>query len=443
MKTNAIKIVICCASLLLGGCTLLSAVASSPANGARYIAQWFRSSNQIDPVAVQEDILRFADDFIATESIAISDLVAEGANLDRYKAVKLKLRYATDMLTLATGTNPLGDLINVVVYVSTLRNRLEEHWTTVSNVPSRPVLTSVRNAEKDIWTIAEHWLNADQISQLKTSVKKHKFPDSEGDRHDGVYASISLVNDILANTDDGGSHENSLFSLLNLDPLAELDPAARELTQTRLFGERTLFLGKHMPQLLEWQAELLSLRTFQNPAITALIDDSNHFVQATNNVALSLEKFPKTIAAEREAIFQQLRKETTELTSFSGELTRTFEEGQRMAGSVSDLIERYKTLNADNQSNNVMVGKDYVEFMAHLEASLQNINYLLDNAEGGDRLDRLEQLSRSMKVGALEMGDHLIDYAFRKLLMLATYCLVMVGLVLLLHAKYKSTLQKS
>ena len=48
---------------------------------------------------------------------------------------------------------------------------------------------------------------------------------------------------------------------------AGLDPAVREVTRTRLFAERAMFTFQHMPFLLRWQTELLTIAPFQ-PGIT-------------------------------------------------------------------------------------------------------------------------------------------------------------------------------
>ena len=424
-------------------CTLVSAVASGPEYGARYIAQIFGSTNQVDPVAVQDDLLRFADDFISTESIAISELVAAGAKMDRYKEVKLKMQYASDMLTLATGSNPIGDLINVVVYITSLKESLEQHWLAINTtVPGQPVLSAIRSSEKDIWTIAGRWLSPEQLSQLRESIKVRAQVPSKEDQHNGIFASISLVNDILVNTTYGANHDNSLFSLLDLDPLAGLDPAARELTQTRLFGERTLFVGKHMPQLVEWQAELLSLRTLKNPTITALVDNAGNLTKTAGQMGETLERFPQIFTSERKAIIEELKREAPELKSLSSEMTRTFEEGQRMASAVSEVLSGIAALRSQSDSANAgddsMSGKDYVEFISHLEGSLGQVNALLKDSGETNNVSKLIQLAQALRNHTVLVSDEIIDHAFKKLMILVTYSFILAAGLLYLWAKIRA-----
>ena len=61
--------------------------------------------------------------------------------------------------------------------------------------------------------------------------------------------------------------------LVNLDPTAGLDPAVREITQTRLMAERAMFTMQRMPFLLRLQTELLTYQlSDQSPIRQALAD---------------------------------------------------------------------------------------------------------------------------------------------------------------------------
>ena len=49
-----------------------------------------------------------------------------------------------------------------------------------------------------------------------------------------------------------------MFALIGLDPLSNLDPAVRELEQTRLLAERTIYYLQRAPSLLDMQIERLT-----------------------------------------------------------------------------------------------------------------------------------------------------------------------------------------
>ena len=89
---------------------------------------------------------------------------------------------------------------------------------------------------------------------------------------------------------DEKTKPGSVFSLLGVDPLAGMDPAVREIAQTRLFAERALFVTQKMPMLLRWQTELLSVNAVEMPAVQQLVSNSTQ-------IAASVERF----AARRRA----------------------------------------------------------------------------------------------------------------------------------------------
>ena len=76
----------------------------------------------------------------------------------------------------------------------------------------------------------------------------------------------------------------SVFDLLNMDPLAGMEPAVREIAQTRMFAERAMFVTQKMPTLLRWQMELLSLNAVALPAVQQLVTNSTQ-------IATSVERF--------------------------------------------------------------------------------------------------------------------------------------------------------
>ena len=55
---------------------------------------------------------------------------------------------------------------------------------------------------------------------------------------------------MLFRSNQADTKGDSVFSLFQVDPLSGLDPAVREIAQTRLFAERALFVAQKMPMLL-------------------------------------------------------------------------------------------------------------------------------------------------------------------------------------------------
>jgi len=89
--------------------------------------------------------------------------------------------------------------------------------------------------------------------------------------------------------------------MFQVDPLAGLDPAVRELTQTRLFADRALYVVQRMPRLLRWQTELLGLNTAQIPAVrqlTELMLALDRTIASTNLTQLAAQAGPAVERAQ-------------------------------------------------------------------------------------------------------------------------------------------------
>ena len=85
---------------------------------------------------------------------------------------------------------------------------------------------------------------------------------------------------------------DSVFNLLALDPLSGLDPATREIAQTRLLAERALFVTQKMPMLLRWQTELLSINAVDQPAVQQLVTNSTQLTVSVKEFNRIAEQWP-------------------------------------------------------------------------------------------------------------------------------------------------------
>ena len=110
----------------------------------------------------------------------------------------------------------------------------------------------------------------------------------------------------------------SVFGLLYLDPLAGLDPVARELQQYRALTERILYLTNRLPMVLAWRIELAAYRTVNAPQLTRFNDNTSKFTEVATRFtdvvtrfAENVRQMPANLATERTAAIQQLEAVTT------------------------------------------------------------------------------------------------------------------------------------
>ena len=97
----------------------------------------------------------------------------------------------------------------------------------------------------------------------------------------------------------GTAKPGSVFSLLQLDPLSGLDPATREIAQTRLWAERALYVSQKMPMVLRWEAELLSVHAAELPAVRQLVTNATQFTASAECLARVAEQLPGQVSTAR------------------------------------------------------------------------------------------------------------------------------------------------
>jgi hypothetical protein len=150
---------------------------------------------------------------------------------------------------------------------------------------------SCRNAETNIWGLAGKVLNPEQQTELRSAItawcRQNPLPES-------VLAAraVDFASQVAQANKSDSAELDSVFNLLALDPLSGLDPATREIAQTRLLAERALFVTQKMPMLLRWQTELLSINAVDQPAVQQLVTNSTKLTVSVKEFNRIAEQWP-------------------------------------------------------------------------------------------------------------------------------------------------------
>ena len=88
-------------TLFATGCRLMKSTAELPGKAVGTVTQGKKDQPAVDPVALQQQLMRFADEFSARIATS-ADQLRRGTNaLDRVELQKWKLNYASDTLAIA------------------------------------------------------------------------------------------------------------------------------------------------------------------------------------------------------------------------------------------------------------------------------------------------------------------------------------------------------
>lgn len=426
--------------LALGsGCRLLQTAVDVPGQTVRAMTPGKKGQPAADPVELQQTLLRFADEYLTRVIIGV-DKLRHGTNApDRVEILQSKIDIGTATCSIASGPNPIANLLDMTIFVTATRMSLEEYWVTnVYGESARSVLDSSRNAETEIWQLVGTVLTPEQQTELRRTIETWRRQNPQPESIVSARA-VGFASQIAKAGKGNSAKPEGLMNLLTLDPLSGLDPAVREIAQTRLFAERALFLTQKLPMLLRWQTELLSVNAVQLPAVQQMVTNSTHIAASVERFATVAEKLPGQVSTEREEILKALESQERALTPLVKEVRQTLSTGSQMSTSLNTTLTTFDALMKRfgvGETNAASPPKtnaepfriqDYTATAAQLEATARQLTELLATLDRTISPTNIAQLSAQVSPviqSAQTGGKEIVDYAFRKGLLLLAVALV-------------------
>ena len=430
------KIVILIAlALSADGCSLLKNTLELPENGIRSLFSLNQNNDAPDPVELQSQLLRFADNYIDAINLASWGLQrSDGQPAERRTLLRRRIAITNDVLAIATAANTNANLLDMVILVSLNRMSVADFWLPQRYGESaKSLLLASQEAEKEIWRIAATALQPEQIKELRTAIQTwhDQHPDVRSPRDIGALGFASDVAKMNRGSRPGIT--SSVFNLLTIDPLAGLDPATRELANTRLFAERGMFLARHMPTLIRWETELLVIQTAEMPQMEKLLANTTQLSESADRFSQTAERLPELISTERQQIVQALNTQLPGLTSLAAQTEKALDAGKLMSNGTTATLKSFQDVlrqlqaSPSNPDSEPFRINDYTAAAAQINATTQNLVKLLqtfDQTLAPEKLDvfstRLDALTRQTHA----RGKELVDYTFRRTLFLA---LILMG----------------
>ena len=304
---------------------------------------------------------------------------------------------------------------------------------------ARPLLEACDNYEKEIWRIADTVLSKEQKEELRQAIatwqKNNQLPES-------VLAAraLGLTAEVAKSKSANPSQSGSVFDLLRIDPLAGLDPATREIAETRLFAERALFIAQHMPTVIRWQAELLSINAMDQPNLNQLVTNTTQVAEAVNRLVDLTQRFPDQVSQERKAIVKALESQEAGLTGLATEVHQTVTAGTEMSTSLNTTLITFKSLmqlfgvgdtNQPTPNPNAPPSQpfrilDYAQTATQLEAAAKQMTVLVNKLNETLASTNMAKLSAQVSpvVQEAEVSSRqVVDYAFWKGILLVAIAL--------------------
>jgi len=320
------------ATLLLSGCAVTNALFRDRAAEERAAAL----------LQLQLSVMRFADEYTArvTERVVVFQQATD-VPLERLTAQSWLVSQATSAFTIATGPNPEINAIDMLVFATLSRMVIEDRWVgELYGTRAQDLLAAHRALEDRVWSFAPMLLTEAQTNELRASIDAWHAKNP-------IVRAVPFVHleDFAFATSGartGSTSSTSIFSFLGIDPLSNLDPAVREIAQTRQLAERAVYYGQRAPMLISMEAQRLAFEMAMTPESTTVLDNVGRIGGAAQATGDLMADLPRLVAEERAALINQLAgvldERQDQLQSLVVELRSTLEAGGNTSDSVRETI---------------------------------------------------------------------------------------------------------
>jgi len=402
---------------LLAGCAAIS-------TGIGYITGSTQEKKARQELSeVQLGVMRMADDYVAQEMEASGNVQA--STLDkRIALVGWQLRQATAAYEIATGVNPVLNLLDLVVLATLTRSSVESYWVPeVFGESGRPLLATLQANEARAWEAVSRVLKPDAQAALREAIAEWQAANPQVRE----VAGIRFVN-VLGKASRGGTGglgtPSSVLAAFGLDVFGQLDPAVAEVERTRILAERAFYYSKRAPALLDLQARLLVLRLAREPESQQVLADAERISRSAESFARLADGVPALVDREREAAIRQFLEAVASqegkaralLAEMKGALDAGTSAATAANGAIRSLDSLLGTLNPPSPPGSPPSKpfdvNEYTRALAELGKAANDVHALVASIERD--APRLEAVVRRATRGASEDGRDLVDYAFRR-----------------------------
>jgi hypothetical protein len=285
---------------------------------------------QITHRQLQARLMGFADRYLNRISEAVDSVAAAvGTPVVRVAAQATKYYPGLTVVSIVAESEAEVALRDLLVVVTLERIVWEGAWAEEMFGQHAVILTKAQQeVEEDIWAIARSVMPADQVRTTRELILewRRRNPDRK-------YVSSTRFDEVarLRGQEQAGAAFQGF--------LAPIGEATRAVEETRLLGERALFLASHVPLLVLWQAELLMHEVAAKPETQQLVASSTDMGQAAQRLAVVAERLPRDLEAQRVALMRDLQQTQTSVRQVVADVQGGLREARAFARQVRGITD--------------------------------------------------------------------------------------------------------
>jgi hypothetical protein len=338
-------------AVLTTGCRLVQTAADVPGNVVRKLTPGSQRPQGIPPAVLQVELQRIADEVVGRTLSAMDDYARIiGTDEARRQVLRWRVSMGAAVVTIVTGPNPQVNLLDFLALTTVTRIALEEIWVNTTDGPAfEPWLAASRGLEASAWELTEGVFTTEQQQEIRDAIRR--WWDSNPETQLTFFVRPGEFSRIIAHTANDNARPGSVWSVVGLDPTVGLDPAVREVTQTRLFAERALYMVQRMPFMARWQVELLADNLVNEQHIAGVLTNTasltesiDRLSRATESASATAALLPDRVTAERKAILEALEAQEGRLRELCLDINRTLVSGEAMASSFNTALITFDAL---------------------------------------------------------------------------------------------------
>jgi hypothetical protein len=343
---------------------------------------------------------------------------------ERLDAQNWKVSQATAAYINASESNPVTGTVDMIVLAVLSRMVVEDDQR---GGPARLRSASLRETheklEREAWELGGSIMDEQQREQLRNAI--HAWRAANPDVRAVALVHFADVSQILA-SDQKGFMSRGLLGFISIDSTWGLDPAVREIAQTRQVVQRSIYYAQRAPQLLDMQVERLTYQLAAMPETRSLLLNVDRTADAAQRAGRLADVLPAVVAQEREAAIDQmmgqLGLQQAKLRALVQDLHGMLDAGTVTSSSLNttiqsldSLVARFKPgtppVNAAADPRAPAVAKpplisqyaDALRELANTTEELQKLVVTLDDRSGG-----VERLVHSASADAKELARYLL-----------------------------------
>ena len=297
---------------------------------------------------LQLEVMRFADEYAGRSRETVTQFQNGLEDPDeRLVAQNWKVQQASSAYTIASGPNPVSNALDMVVLASLSRMVVDDTWASGQyGARSKPLRETHRALEDGAWQLVNGVLTPEQVAKLRELIVQWRAQHPQV--RSVAYIHFRDFAEAFGPTQQGSAGPSSLLSIVGIDPLSNLDPAVKEIAQTRQLAERAIYYMQRAPDLLDMQVERLSYQFAAMPESRSLLTSVDRVSLIGSSSDRLVDDLPHILDHEREALVAQLTEtlnsQSATLGTLAGQLRAALQAGTDTATAVNGALQSFERI---------------------------------------------------------------------------------------------------